>query len=116
MNLKDYKHSYYCSDSNYYSNDAACTFTTWADFYEEYYDADVEYNLIFRWDIKQREESKRYWMEIFIMHQRKGIYRPITISYLDEKDMPQVENLLKKHWDYLKNLWNPIYQGVTYEL
>ena len=61
-------HDYYASSVNYYSNDAGDDFRTWADFYEEFHDADIDMNLVYRWDIHKREESGRYRMEIFIIH------------------------------------------------
>ena len=56
MELKDLAidHDYYASDSNYYSNDATGHYNTWADFYEEFKDADIDMNLVYRWDITER--------------------------------------------------------------
>jgi len=102
------EHPYYCSDSNYYSNEAAQEFATFADFYEEFHDADLDYNLIFRFDVREREESKRCYAEIFMMLQRKGIFKPITIQYFDEKDEELAIPLLNKHWEKLKEMWKPI--------
>lgn len=101
-------HDYYCSTSNYYSNEAHTTFRTWADFYEEYHNADIDMNLIFRWDIKKREESGRYWAEIFMMGQRKGLFRPIVIDYIDEKDVDSFITMVHKHWEKLLSIWAPI--------
>ena len=109
ITLKDLAvdHDYYTSESNYYSNEAAQHYTTWADFYEEFHDADVDMNLVFRWDIYQREVSKRYWMQIVIIAQRKGIYMPILIDYVDETDVPQIIEYLKPHIEKIKNIWKP---------
>lgn len=102
------KHDYYCSGENFYSNDASEKFDTFADFYEEFYAADVDMNLVFRWDLIQREESKRYYMEIFQIRQRKGIFSPIHISYFDEKDIPLFLKYIKPHMEKLKNIWKPL--------
>ena len=102
------KHDYYCSDSNYYSNDAGAEFTTFADFYEEFCDADVDMNLVFRWDLIKRESSDRYYLHVFQISQRKGIFRPILISYFDEKDIPLFVKYIKPHMEKLQNLWRPL--------
>jgi len=101
-------HDYYCSDSNYYSNEASLKYDTFADFYEEFHDADVDMNLVFRWDLKEREESKRHYLEIFQMKQRKGVFTPIYIAYFDEKDIPLFLEYLKPHIEKLKSIWQPL--------
>ena len=109
-------HPYYASDSNYYSNDAGAKWTTFSDFYEEYIKADIDMNLIYRWDIKQREESKRYYCQIFIIHQRKGIYAPHYIDYIDEIDVPNFLKLVQPHIDCLLKIWNPIIPSTLAQL
>ena len=105
------KHDYYCHTNNYYSNDAGGTFNTWEDFYEEYHDADMDYNLVFRWDIKEYEEgegSEGYCMEIFIIAQRKGIFVPITIEKIEESNVPENIKFLQLFKDKLNNNWSPL--------
>lgn len=104
------KHDYYCSDSNYYSNDPSGRYATWADFYEEFHDSDIDMNLIFRWDIGKRDNSNRYFCQIFMIHQRKGIFSPIYIDYMDESDVDSFVQLIKQHWDKLTSIWTPISQ------
>jgi hypothetical protein len=110
MELKDLaiEHDYYASDSNYYSNDASGHYSTWADFYEEFKDADIDMNLVYRWDITEMDKSKRYYMQVVIIAQRKGIYMPIHIDYVDEKDVPQIKEFMKPHFDKLLSIWNPL--------
>ncbi|WP_430974660.1 hypothetical protein [Sunxiuqinia rutila] len=109
LTLKDLaiNHEYYCSESNYYINEASLKYETFADFYEEFHDADVDMNLVFRWDLHEREESKRHYLEIFQMKQRKGIFTPIHIAYFDEKDIPLFVKYLKPHIEKLKSIWQP---------
>jgi hypothetical protein len=102
------EHDYYCSDSNFYSNEASAKYEVFADFYEEFIDADVDMNLVFRWDLQKREESDRYSMQIFMMHQRKGIFSPIRISLFDEKDIPLFIKYIKPHIEKLKQIWQPL--------
>jgi hypothetical protein len=102
-------HPYYASGSNYYSNDAAGHYNTWADFYEEFHDADVDMNLVFRWDIRKSEEkSKPYYMQVIIIAQRKGIYMPIHIDSVGEQDVPQIEQFMKPHFEKLLSIWQPL--------
>lgn len=101
-------HDYYCSDSNYYSNEASLKYETFADFYEEFHDADVDMNLVFRWDLHEIEKSKRYYLEIFQMKQRKGIFTPIHIACFDEADIPLFWKYLKPHIEKLKSIWQPL--------
>ena len=99
-------HPYYASDNNYYSNDIAQEYEKWEDFYEEFNDADVDMNLAYRWDIKECEEG--YYMEVFIIQQRKGIYMPILIKSVTEKDSAQIKEYLKPHFEKLLEIWNPL--------
>lgn len=103
-------HDYYASDSNYYSNEAGCHYNTWADFYEEFCNADVDMNLVYRWDVHQREESKRYYMQVVIIAQRKGIYMPVHIDYVDESDVDTIIQFMKPHYEKLKSIWKPLSQ------
>lgn len=102
------EHDYYASGSNYYSNEASQNYNTWADFYEEFHDADIDMNLVYRWDIYERENSKRYYMEVFIIGQRKGKYIPIMIDYVDDKDIETIIPFMQKHWEKLQSIWEPI--------
>ena len=112
MNLKDLaiKHPYYANDCNYYSNDAGAEYSTWADFYEEFEDADVDMNLFYRWDINKRDKRERYYMQVFIIGKRKVLYVPIQINYVEEKDVPQIIEFMKPHFEKLLELWKPLTQ------
>ena len=106
------KHDYYCSESNFYSNEPAQNYETASDFLADYESMPIELNMCFRWDIRPRgdngEKYGRYSAEIFIMLQRKGIFKPITIKHINESECVALEKYLKKHWEYLSQLWNPI--------
>ena len=97
MTLKDLAidHDYYASGSNYYSNDAGALYNTWADFYDEFADADIDMNLVYRWDVFKREKGDGYHMQIVIIGQRKGIYIPIHISYVHEYDVNSILSFMK---------------------
>lgn len=125
MKLQATEHSYYCSESNHYvgnqhgENFGRCEYDTWADFQKEWLDLDgvsidMDYNLCFRFDIKQKrnpetdEPIDEFELWLFFMLQRKGIYRPVWIKHIEEKDMPEIKGFLKKQWEYMKYQWNEL--------
>lgn len=104
-------HPYYCSESNYYSNDAGARWETMTEFLDEYEDADIDMNLVFRWDVKPRGEENtagRYCAEVFIMNQRKGIFSPHCIAHINEEEAVRFKKYLEKHWATLRAVWEPL--------
>lgn len=116
LELKEYDHPYYCSESNYYSNECYAHYECWADYLEDYDEAtDVDMNLIFRWDIKPHydydEESHeietgKFELYIFRIKQRKGIFECQEIIITSE-DIPAIEAYLKPYYETIKQLWRP---------
>jgi hypothetical protein len=106
------KHPYYCSDSNYYSNDPGDEWETMTDFLDEYENADIDMNLIFRFDISPRGdegvEAGRYYAEVFIIHQRKGIFAPHHIKHINEIEAIRFVELINKHWKVISTIWEPV--------
>jgi len=106
------KHPYYCSDSNWYSNDANEKYSNMTEFLNAWEDADVDMNLCFRWDItaddEESEKAGRYKAEVFIMIQRKGIFKPMYIESVNEIEAIRFEAYAKKHWETVVKLWNPL--------
>ena len=99
-------HPYYSSDNNYYSNDCFQHYATWPQFYKEYADADIDMNYCFRHDLF-KDENGNYTLKMFFIAQRKGIYIPITVENIQECNLEQIVDFLKKHWEYSKLLWQP---------
>ena len=125
MKLQATTHSYYCSESNHYigtqhgENFGRCEYDTWADFQEEWLDSgsvslDIDRNLCFRFDINQKrnpetdESVEEFELWLFFMLQRKGIYRPVWIRHIEEKDMSDIEIFLKKQWKYIQHQWKEL--------
>lgn len=115
MEIKDLavNHPYYCSDSNYYSNQASERFSTMSDFLDAYFESDVDMNLCFRWDVKQKEDDNEnkideYRAEIFIMLQRKGIFRPIMVESFNQSEVDRFLEYIKKHQETLAKIWEPL--------
>lgn len=98
------KHPYYCS------NDAGASWETMTDFLDGMESADIDMNLVFRWDIRPRDEDNpgRYYAEVFIIHQRKGIFSPHQIERVSEDEAIRFHAYLEKHWAVLKTMWEPL--------
>jgi hypothetical protein len=111
MQFLDVEHSYYCSESNYHSNDMNGDFESWEEFLQEYGDADEDFNLLFRWDVLPRyeddelEDGQRILM-LFFMQQRRGAFAPVTVK-VNESDEPGIIEYLKPKWEHMKQLWMP---------
>lgn len=108
------KHSYYCSTSNYYSNEETGVWDSMTEFLNEFEDADIAMNLVFRWDIFEIESnnpeypSNRYRAEVFIIAQREGIFMPQIIHSINQSEMERFTVYLQKHMDHLFDLWQPL--------
>jgi hypothetical protein len=111
FNLEELKapHPYYCSDSNYYSNDAGKEWETMTDFLAEFDNADVDMNLVFRFDVQERDEGHpgRLMANVYMIHQRKGIFSPHRIKHINESEAERFSLYLSKHWIAIQELWTP---------
>ena len=109
MTLKDLAidHDYYASDSNYYSESATTTYDSWKEFYSTNKNADIDMNLVYRWDINQDDDGE-YSMLLVIIGQRKGLYRPVIINSILEENVEQVKEFLKPHFEKLISIWKPL--------
>jgi len=112
MKLKEAEHPYYCNDGNYYSNDAFIKFESWEEFLFGYGDVDIDLNLIFRWDYHIQDDGKQI-LQIYMIQQRKGIFRPIWVMNVKDEDEQEIRKFLQKHWEKMKENWIPISQNVS---
>lgn len=80
---------------------------TWDEFISNMGHSDLDMNLVFRWDVNKCDEGG-YYMEIFIVHQRKGRFVPFFIKCVEDKDLHSILEFLKKRKSHLKNLWEGI--------
>lgn len=121
------EHDYYCSETNYYSNDTVQEYGTLIEFLAAEGDSDMDYNLVFRWDWQLIEEDavgrsvsmpegddyyRGYDFKVFWMGQRKGLYRS-TITKVCRADEPAVIEWLRPRWDHLSKLWAPISESTA---
>lgn len=126
--LWEVDHDYYCNEGNYFSNDCGEHYKSWSEFISAEGDAEMNYNLVFRWDWtsdtdetgedishdKFDDNYRGYFLKIFWMGQRKGIYR-YSIVEVCRADEPKVIEFLKPRWEHLKSLWSPLDQESTPE-
>lgn len=119
MHLWEVDHPYSCNEGNYYASESVCDeHKTWASFFENYKDADMDMNLVFRWDWREGEDwgcspftgdvnYRNGHLLIFWMGQRKGLYRYSKVEVC-RADEPAVIEFLRPRWEHLKNLWGPL--------
>lgn len=117
-------HPYYCSESNFYSNDCHAEYGSWQEFHTEQGADDMDLNLVFRWDWKPNEyiettddeaayhvkfddNYRAYTLHLFFMNQRKGIFRVAEVSVC-RADEPAVREWLTTRAEHLRMLWTPL--------
>ena len=81
-------------------------------------DADCDMNLVFRFDIKQKDtditetDNPEYYMEIFMVHQRKGRFVPFYIENVYEEDFELLKEYLEKRYLKIQQLWQPFSSSI----
>lgn len=122
--LWEIDHPYYCNEGNYFASARDCHahYKRWQDFIEEQGEADLDMNLVFRFDwippwIDGDSENAIVWqgdenyrdcvLKLFYLGQRKGFYRWVTVDVC-RADEPAVREWLKTRWDHMRLLWEPL--------
>ena len=121
--LWESKHSYYCTEDNYFRSPGSGTetvweFKSWADFLAEMHDADMDYNMLFRWDWTEENDDggetfsgdpyyRNGKLKMFFMVQRKG-FHSCSIIDVCRADEPAVIEYLRPRLDHLLSLWSPL--------
>lgn len=116
--LWEVKHDYYCNDGNYYAKDTHVIHESWPEFMEAEGDADMDYNLVFRWDWREGEgwelgsyNGDDYYrharLRIYFMGQRKGMFRSAEVKVC-RADEPSIIEYLRPRWENLKAMWEPL--------
>lgn len=124
--LWEVDHPYYCTEGGYFHTQAqhktVHEFKSWAEFLEEMGDADLDYNLLFRWDWSETtyddegEELPAFngdvnyrngKLSLFFMYQRKG-YHGTSVVEVCRADEPAVIAYLQPRLAYLMRLWEPL--------
>lgn len=114
--LWEIDHPYYCSESNYYAGGYEQPhehYGSWNDFVEAWGNADMDMNLLFRWDWRKADPKEQRWgnpkdqLLLFWMGQRKGRYMWSTVDITDA-DEAAVISFLRPRWEHMKALWEGI--------
>lgn len=120
--LWECKHSYYCTEGQYTSSQSdfktIWEFKSWAEFIAEMGNADMDYNMLFRWDWHEGEDYELapfngdvYYRNgkllLFFMVQRKG-FHSCSIVDVCRADEPAVIEYLKPNLEHLMGLWAPL--------
>ena len=112
--LASIDHPYYANAGNYYSNEWPQQWDTMTDFLDEFEDADLDYNLVYRWDVEPYDGHHSsdvipdtYSAQVTIIGQRKGIYGPHVIRKFREHEVARFCAYLEKHWQNLQTIWAP---------
>jgi hypothetical protein len=116
--LWEVEHPYYCSDSNYFDSNCHAEYKTLAMFLEEHGAADLDMNLVFRWDWREGEDwgageytGDDYYrngrLELFYVGQRKGLFRSVSVEVC-RRDEPAVLAFLEPRFQHLLSMWRPI--------
>lgn len=121
--LWEHDHPYYCNEGCWYTNDrdAHRMWPSWADFLDALGKADVDLNLVWRWDWTDADtpyedgELPGYsTLKLFIMQQRKARPQSHEVQ-IKREDEPAVRLFLQKHWDKIQDLWAPFHAGTGAE-
>jgi hypothetical protein len=119
--LWEVKHPYYCEESNYYApgNDQPMKeYKNWADFIGEEGYSDLDLNLVFRWDWREGADwdlpehrgdinYRDGKLLLFIIGQRKGLYRWVEIEVCRADESAVIE-YLRPRWERIKLIWEPL--------
>jgi hypothetical protein len=112
VRLWDVDHPYYCNEGNFYANGTVQRYGSWLDFAAAEGDADLDMNLVFRWDWARRDEAaadpyyRAETLSLFYMGQRKGLYRCAIVDVC-RADEPAIRAWLAVRWAHMQTLWAP---------
>lgn len=99
-------------DHPYYGPETGLqTHKSWADFAATYADADVDMNLVWRWDWctaddEGQPKAEPYTLRIYMAHQRKARFATHEVTVM-RSDEPAVYAFLEKHRQTIQALWAP---------
>lgn len=119
-NLWQSKHPYHGTSGCYYAPATEChqTYQSWGAFAEEWGDADLDYNLLYRWDWLEGKSNEnedgelahRARLELYFIQQRRAVPFSVYV-YVTREDEPQVREYLTARYEHLLKLWTPLSRG-----
>lgn len=123
--LWEVKHPYYCNQGCYNAGgDQPFTrYKSLTEFLAEEADADLDYNLVFRWDWQEGSDHdlpefsgdiyyRNGLLLIFFMGQRKGAYRWAEVEVC-RADEPAVIKYLRPRAEHMQLVWEPLLDEVA---
>jgi len=115
--LWESEHPYYACSGNYFSKDCHQGFGSIEAFLEEEGGADVEMNLLYRWDWRTAgsgwtdDDDDKDILQFFFVGQRKALARSVFVR-IDPKDRERVEPLVRAYLAprlaAMNALWAPL--------
>lgn len=95
---------YMCDSSNWGSR---LEYNTWEDFYSEFKNCDDDLNVIVNFYFCYEDEDKKdspINLNLWLLHPRKGASRGIAIKSVNNEDLPQIKEYLKRQFETI-NRW-----------
>ena len=105
LDFKETNHPYYCEDNNYYNNNQI-SYDSWKEFKTTWAleTLDLDYNYLFRFDIKIDHEERKLYLHLYFIQQRKGNFQPVIVQ-IKKEDMPEIDTFLLKCKKHLLEHW-----------
>ena len=113
-------HPYYCNDDHYFGTGTCGTrpedlkhhHASWSEFMSTMGDADLDMNLLFRWDWEEETpHPDQYYrngeLKLVYFMQRKGFHCSHRVSVC-RADEPAVREWLAVQWEHKRRLWEPL--------
>lgn len=105
IELKETNHNYYCES---YTSEYLQIYNNWNEFEEKWKIKDLDYSLnyLVRFDLKK--DKNTYYLKLFYIQQRKGIFIPVIIKNILEKDLISINEYLINSFNYIKEIWKEV--------
>jgi hypothetical protein len=112
--LYEVDHPYYCEEGNYYNNDCHFDYDSWGAFLQEWGDADLDMNLVIRWDWRDGEyetpapdHKGMEYLYVYIVGQRKAKLQSCKVAVRREEE-PEIRAWLLPRYERLLQNWYPL--------
>lgn len=113
--LWEMKHPYYCNEGNYFQSGMHYSFASWGDFVAEWDSADLDMNLIFRFDWKpagKEHESNQDRLFLYYIGQRKAKSWSVGVC-VEKSDEIAIVEWLRIRAKHMVSLWEPLLNDPT---
>lgn len=111
LKLENTNHDYYCEC---WETERTTEYDSWKKFVEEELPYDLDYNLLFRFDIEYHEDPEDKYCDTYTLKLHHALQRHgyeqwhAVIHNIKEKDLKEIEEYLKKAKTHLLNMWKEI--------